>query len=84
MNDVISFLALAGMSLLTLAAVGWAARPSQERLPTTQLGPAQWAEIVRDGVRVLATWGPRFRYPDRQDTGTAPTPHQPAREHTTR
>ncbi len=65
MNDIVSFLALAGLSVLTLAAVGWASYPRQERLPARELSASDWAGTVRTGVRVVATWGPRLTYQDR-------------------
>lgn len=65
MNDIVSFLALTGLSVLALAAVGWASYPRQERLPARELGAADWAGIIRTGARTVATWGPRMPYEQR-------------------
>ncbi|MGI8949046.1 MAG: hypothetical protein ACR2FV_13960 [Ornithinimicrobium sp.] len=77
MNDIVSFLALAGLSVLALAAIGAMACPQPERLPVRQLSRADWGDLIRTGVRVVATWGPRDPYADRGDAGATPAPSRP-------
>lgn len=84
MNGISSFVALAALLLLALAAVGWVARPRQERLAANRLNLVEWAGIVHHGIRVVATWGPRVPYPYRRDVGAARAPHRSAPKSTTR
>lgn len=64
MNDIVSFLALAGL---------W--------LPLRRLTRSDWGDLIRTGVRVVATWGPRDPYADRRDAAATPA-SEPTREHT--
>lgn len=83
MNDIVSFLALAGLCVLALSTIGWFACPRQERLPARQLGFTDWVAVLRTGVRLVATWGPRFPYANRRTAGPAPQPQpQQPTEHT--
>jgi hypothetical protein len=67
MSEIISTIALVGLSVASLAALGWFAMPRPERVSPTQVGLRDWAGIAAHGARILGSWGPRL------DFSTVPT-----------
>ncbi|MGB7448060.1 MAG: hypothetical protein WA892_02920 [Ornithinimicrobium sp.] len=61
MHEIISTISLVGLAVTALAALGWYSMPRAERVAPTQVGLRQWAGITAQGVRLMATWGPRYQ-----------------------
>lgn len=79
MSDIISALALIGLSIASLAAIGWFSIPRPERTSATEISPRDWADIAVHGTRVVAKWGPKLDYDFTSPTGaTASQSKSPA------
>ncbi len=62
MSDIVNTIALLGLSVLSLAAIGWSAIPRAERGGVREVPARYWVSIVKTGARVLSTWGPRLDF----------------------